>query len=200
MNKIYFDNAEAICNILSCMLYNIPNDDFYHQMKSDILINWPLFINSVQDVVKDMHISLLNQEPTQLISDYYQLFIGPGKKSAYPCGSVYTDKDNLLYGSSCVAFEKFTKLNQINIEMKKKQPSDHIGIIIIVLGYLLKERKTHLALLLINEHLLPWLPLFLRCLKENAKTGFYRNLSKLIELFIKDLIFELNVYNSKIKL
>ncbi|MEZ9236781.1 molecular chaperone [Shewanella sp. 10N.286.52.A9] len=188
MKQIDFENTEAVCRVLSGMLFNTPSEDFYQQMSKEILLSWPTITTPIDEITCSMQRSLSEQSFTTLRDDFYQLFIGPGVKKAYPWGSVYTDKDNLVNGASCVAFEQFCMQHGMTINLPKKQPLDHIGLILAVLANLLKEQKPDLALIVIKQHLMPWLPQFLNCVDTNAETDFYRGVAKLVAITIDDLI------------
>jgi len=186
MNNIYLDNAGAICQVLSvffcCELTKNSADDV-----DDILSCWPSIRTPIDSVIEEMRNSIKFNDYEKLRKDYYRLFIGPGVKMAYPWGSVYTDKDNLLCGESCDDFLTFCKKNSIKVNCEKRQPIDHVGVIIAVLSYLLENNKVLLSNELIVNHLEPWLDKFLSCVYEHADTKFYYGCAKLVDIVIADL-------------
>ncbi|MCW3172908.1 TorD/DmsD family molecular chaperone [Shewanella subflava] len=193
MNQATFENSAAICNVLSCMLFNTPTEAFYQHVNDEIITNWPTLISPTDDICIKMKKALCKHSFIELSNDYKQLFVGPGVKSAYPWGSVYTDKDQLVNGQSCIEFEQFCQHNNIDINTAFKQPRDHIGLIIAVLGKLMTEKKSKLSIILLTEHLLPWVDQFLTCVKVNAITEFYRGVGDLLKILIFDLQILLNI-------
>ncbi|MDO6678068.1 MULTISPECIES: molecular chaperone TorD family protein [unclassified Shewanella] len=196
MNQVDFENSAAICNVLSCMLLNTPTENMYQRINDEIILNWPQLITPTEDICDEMKRSLNKHSFTELRNDFNQLFVGPGVKSAYPWGSVYTDKDNLVCGQSCVEFEQFCKRNKIDVTPPQKGPSDHIGLILAVLANLLSENRSDLASMLICDHLKPWLPQFIRCVDTHSQTEFYRGVGLLIGITLNDLQIKLQTENS----
>ena len=76
-----------------------------------------------------------------LVWEYRRLFVGPLAKPAPPWGSVYTDKDMVVFGASTMQLRDWMRRNGIAIEKgESDEPEDHIGTMLVLLAWLAEER------------------------------------------------------------
>lgn len=80
----------------------------------------------------------------QIEADYQALFIGPNNLPAPPWGSVYLDKESVVFGESLLALRAFLQHSGIDFSLNQNEPEDHIGLMLMLTAYLLDE----------NQHLL----------------------------------------------
>ncbi|ABV35920.1 cytoplasmic chaperone TorD family protein [Shewanella sediminis HAW-EB3] len=185
--------ASAASGILHNVFYSRPTPEFLCSLSS-ILKQWPLQTVPSKMAIEHIVNSIEIDDVTTLDEDYHALFVGPGKRHAYPWGSVYTDKEKLLFGDSTVAFEHFCLSHGIEFELDGNEPTDHVGLLLGALSTLLKQSDPeHLQAVssLLEVHLLPWVSAFLDAVDENSVTGYYRGFSKLLRIWIND--WELNL-------
>lgn len=109
---------------------------------------------------------------------YQRLFIGPGHIAAPPWGSVYLDRNCVLYGSSLFDLREWMHAHGIEVHWNKKEPEDHAGTLLFLAGWVVQEKPSLLTELL-SEHILPWLPTFLDELEKSAESPFYEGLARL---------------------
>lgn len=63
-----------------------------------------------------------------LAQAYQRLFIGPQALPASPWGSVWLDKEQVLFGDSTVALREWMRAHQVDIALSQNEPEDHIGL------------------------------------------------------------------------
>ncbi|WP_028116485.1 TorD/DmsD family molecular chaperone [Ferrimonas senticii] len=177
-----FANAAAICGVLHNLYFHKPTPAFLANFRdSELLASWPLLASEAehQQALALISQSLAELTDEQIERDYYRLFVGPGEMLAYPWGSVYTDKENLLFGVTSIAFSQFLKRWQIELQLDSHQPLDHAGLMLGVLSQLLQGQHLQAVDELLSQHLMPWAPRWLACIEQGADSGFYRGMAQL---------------------
>lgn len=122
-----------------------------------------------------------------LVWEYRRLFVGPLAKPAPPWGSVYTDKDMVVFGASTMQLRDWMRRNGIAIEKgESDEPEDHIGTMLVLLSWLAEERP-ELVDEFLRDHLLTWSSHFLEQLEEAAEQPFYEGLANLTRKSLEGL-------------
>lgn len=128
--------------------------------------------------------NLQNATDEKLDESYQMLFIGPNNLPAPPWGSVYLDKESVVFGDSLLTLRAFLQQNGIDFSLSQNEPEDHIGLMFMLAAYLSEEQPTLLKPFL-AEHFLPWAYRFFELF--NAEPiPFYRGLGQLAEALLKD--------------
>lgn len=116
-----------------------------------------------------------------LYNEYRRLFVGPAAKVAPPWGSVYTDKDMVVFGASTLKLKSWLRREGITIAHgQSDEPEDHIGTLISLMGWL-AQNKPEVLCEFLQEHLLPWSGHFLSIVERESVHPFYRGLSELTD-------------------
>ncbi|WP_241159186.1 Tat proofreading chaperone DmsD [Adlercreutzia sp. ZJ141] len=113
-----------------------------------------------------------------LMWEYRRLFIGPGKKPTPPWGSVYTDREMVVFGKSTLELRAWMRAHGIARTQDERTPEDHIGLMLALMATLARERPTCLDEFL-RDHFLTWSGHFLDELAEAAEHPFYEGLAHL---------------------
>lgn len=127
--------------------------------------------------------------------DYTRLFIGPNKLPAPPWESVYVLKERLLFQEVTLQVRQSYLEYGFLPKAYRQEADDHVGLELdfmyqlamltcasgskLVLNKLLEDQKMFLT-----GHLLRWVPDFSRCVAENAQTGFYQGMAKILHGFL----------------
>ena len=121
--------------------------------------------------------------PDALTAEYRRLFVGPAPKAAPPWGSVYTDKDQVVFGASTLALRDWLRRNGIAVSRSddSDEPEDHIGTMLVLLAWLAEENPPAVEEYL-RDHLLPWAPHFLELMEGAAELPFFQSLAALTRL------------------
>lgn len=134
--------------------------------------------------------------------DFTRLFIGPDAPAAAPWESTYVSRDKLLFQESTLAVKSFYQKYGFELGQKEFEAADHIGYELDFMWNLSQkiveltdlepeltdESKALLQVssLFLNDHLLAFITPFCRDLHNHANTPFYRQLSALLEPFLRN--------------
>ena len=112
-----------------------------------------------------------------IVWEYRRLFVGPAHKAAAPWGSVYTDKDGVMFGASWVELRNWMRTNGLAVsEERSREPEDHIGLMLELMAWLAEERPELVADFL-RLHLLTWAGHFLALMEDVAQHPFFEALA-----------------------
>lgn len=113
-----------------------------------------------------------------LVWEYRRLFVGPGHLDAPPWGSVYTDRECVVFGEATLALRAWMRSRGIERLSDERTPEDHIGLMLALLAFIAAERPELLDEFL-RDHLLTWAPHYLDGLEAAAEHPFYQGLARL---------------------
>lgn len=113
-----------------------------------------------------------------LVWEYRRLFVGPGHLPAPPWGSVYTDRECVVFGEATLALRAWMRSRGIERTSDERTPENHIGLMLALLAFIAAERPELLDEFL-RDHLLTWAPHYLDGLEAAAEHPFYQGLARL---------------------
>ena len=125
-------------------------------------------------------------EDYDLVVEYRRLFVGPAAKPCPPWGSVYTDRECVCFGLTCLDLRKWMRENGIARLSDERTPEDHIGLMLALMAHVAIEKPQVLDDYLQN-HLLTWSSHFLKQLEEAARHPFYQGLARLTRLSLEGI-------------
>ena len=117
-------------------------------------------------------------EDDDLVWEYRRLFIGPAPKPAPPWGSVYTDRECVVFGATTLELRAWMRAHGVQRASDERTPEDHIGLMLGLMAYLARTQPGDLDEFL-RLHLLPWSSHLLSALEEAAEHPFYEGLALL---------------------
>jgi TorA maturation chaperone TorD len=127
-----------------------------------------------------------------LAREYQRLFIGPHHFNAPAWGSVYLDRDRVLFGASLLELRQWMCAGGITVNAEKREPEDHIGKMLVLMGWLAAE-KPELIRTFLAQHLMPWAPRYLELLRQDAQQPFYEGLAVLTQSTLEGIVRELKI-------
>jgi len=104
---------------------------------------------------------------------WQRLFIGPWALPAPPWGSVWLDKESVLFGDSTLALREWMRTNGIALDAERNEPEDHFGTLLLLAAWLCETEQDALFSQLLAWHLLPWSGRFLSVFVDHAAHPFY---------------------------
>ncbi|MBK5144804.1 Tat proofreading chaperone DmsD [Budviciaceae bacterium BWR-B9] len=135
----------------------------------------------------------LNTEHRQTLNEAYQrLFIGPEALPAPPWGSVYLDRESVVFGNSTLDLRQWQASLGIAVQQQLREPEDHIGLLLMLAAWLAENQPGQPGILL-GEHVLPWSSRFLTLLEERAEHPFYQGIARLTSITLAHWQQRLNV-------
>lgn len=155
---------------------------------------WPFVdkgeaLNSLRLMVKGLEKGI---DDEGLVWEYRRLFIGPAPKPAPPWGSVYTDRECVVFGASTLDLRAWMREQGILRLTDDKTPEDHIGLMLALLAWIARE-KPELVGDFLRLHLLTWSSHFLEELAEAATHPFYEGLARLTKASLEGIQDELRL-------
>lgn len=139
----------------------------------------------------------LSDSSDRVLWDYRRLFVGPNRLEAPPWGSVYTDRDGVVEGESCLALRAWMRRNAL-----KASPGiveDHIGCLFELVAFCGPETP-ELAVELLQLHLFPWAPRYFELLEQAASTSLYTGLARLAAVSVEGMREALKIEKTDIPL
>jgi TorA maturation chaperone TorD len=196
--------AEAIAScsqILGSLYLQDPKDEqakpLLEQLAAlDSLDDWPFGGEAERARAYELIHRGLAAPRLELAREYQRLFIGPHHFEAPAWGSVYLDRDQVLFGCSTLELRQWMRENGITMRTERREPEDHIGKMLLLLGWLAQE-KPELVAPYLAEHLTTWAPRYLELLKQDAKSPFYEGLALLTEATLESITDELALHPIK---
>lgn len=131
-------------------------------------------------------------EADELVWEYRRLFVGPATKAAPAWGSVYTDREGVVFGQSTLELRRFMRTYGIERLQDEKNPEDHIGLMLQLMAWIAREKPECLEEYL-RLHLLTWASHFLEKLEEVSEEDFYRGLARLTKESFEGIKQELEI-------
>lgn len=110
--------------------------------------------------------------------EYRRLFVGPGKKAAPPWGSVYTDRECVVFGESTLKLRAWMRTSGVASTDGSAEPEDHIGRMLLLMAWIARN-KPELLEEYLQDHLLTWSDHYLEQLEAAAEHPFYQGLASL---------------------
>lgn len=117
-------------------------------------------------------------EDDALVWEYRRLFIGPAAKPAPPWGSVYTDRECVVFGETTLALRQWMREQGIERLAGEKDPEDHIGLMLALMAWIARNKPEALDDFL-TLHFFTWSTHFLDELADAADQPFFAGLAKL---------------------
>lgn len=142
---------------------------------------WPVQHDSLPGLARQFREGV--EETNEPLSDAFQrLFIGPWALPAPPWGSVWLDRENVLFGESMLELRQWMDNNGIQVAAGDSEPCDHIGTLLMLSAWLAESGNNTLLEQLLAWHLLPWVDRFLEVFIAEANHPFYITLGELTHL------------------
>lgn len=153
----------------------------------ELASEWP-FIDSTQaePAIAQIIDGIVNDKDDTLLWEYRRLFVGPALKAAAPWGSVYTDKDQVIFGESTLELRKWMRENGVAKLVPEGEPEDHIGLMMLMMSWLAQNKSDALPSFL-QDHLLTWAPHFLDVVQEATTASFFTGLASLTKASLQGI-------------
>ena len=151
-------------------------------------VEWPFVVEDEARADLELMTSGLAKgvEDDDLVWEYRRLFIGPAPKPAPPWGSVYTDRECVVFGQTTLELRAWMREQGIERLVDDKTPEDHIGLMLVLMAWIAGNRPEALDEYL-SLHLLTWSSHFLDQLAGVADQPFYEGLARLAQASLEGI-------------
>ncbi|WP_336220416.1 Tat proofreading chaperone DmsD [Citrobacter amalonaticus] len=174
------DDFSLTARVLGALFYFTPDSAEAAPLVSaltteDWQAQWPL----EQETLSTLAGMFKASSDESLSGAFQRLFVGPYALPAPPWGSVWLDRENVLFGESTLALRQWMRENGIHFEMQQNEPEDHFGSLLLMAAWLAETGRHQECEQLLAWHLFPWSSRFLEVFIENADHPFYQALGEL---------------------
>ncbi|MEZ8465405.1 molecular chaperone TorD family protein [Vibrio splendidus] len=166
---------------------------FYQATSKEQLITIVEALVESKVLSEECLLALRSEDKNALSAEFSRLFEGVGDMPAPPWGSVYLDKDRVVFGASTVKYRQFLELNQIELDTGLREPEDQFGLMLFAHAYLLENNNIDSACELLGSHLLTWSSVYLEKLNTASELSFYKKLSTDVIYWLKYLTSEYKI-------
>ncbi len=189
------DGITFIGNTLGPFFYHDPKDEtvrpsfmaFSDLNPNDASQEWPYVSSEEASDALDMMVKgMKNGIDDDLVWEYRRLFVGPAAKAAPPWGSVYTDKECVVFGESTLELRQWMRRVGIERLNNDNEPEDHIGLMLMLMSWISVNRPDLIDDYL-KDHLLTWSSHFLEEMEAEAKHPFYAGLARITRLSLEGI-------------
>lgn len=183
MNELALNDVSVTARILGAAFYYSPDqvpEIIELLVSGEWVADWHYGSEAQkQGIAAEM--AAMQRDDETLDEAYQRLFIGPYALPSPPWGSVWLDKENVLFGESTLQLREWMQANQIDIHLTQNEPEDHFGLLMMMVAWVAEHQPENLSELL-GKHILPWGLLYLDKMQEKGDSPFYVGLSKLAHL------------------
>lgn len=176
MNQKLLTDFSLCAQTLGALFYYDPADVRVSTLielfnSSEWLTEWP-FADKYDCQRIEQLFQASKQEQETLEDAYQRLFIGLNFLPVPPCGSIYLDKENRVFGISTLELRAWLRGNQINIQLDENEPEDHIGLLFMLIAWII-EHKPELLRDFLGIHFLPWAYRYFEKMQLESGHAFY---------------------------
>src|SRR5471032_1233398 len=115
---------------------------------------------------------------------FQRLFVGPYALPAPPWGSVYLDRESVLFGDSTLELRDWMRLHGIELHKVQAEPEDHIGLMLMMSAWL-AENSPELLEEFLATHLFTWVFRYLALLEQGAEHPIYQAIARLTKVTLQ---------------
>ncbi|MFH4619867.1 molecular chaperone TorD family protein [Vibrio furnissii] len=163
----------TVLKLFGALFYYAPNQ--YQNANLDVIL-------AEQDVpfaaLKTVMDAFGYSEVDLLQAEHDRLFAGLGDMPAPPWGSVYLDKEAVLFGESTVMYRQFLRECGVALSSQQNEPEDQIGLMLMVAAMLLENDQHEQFKALLGEHLMPWFGYYMAEFKRAVESPAYALLAE----------------------
>ncbi|WP_412497512.1 molecular chaperone TorD family protein [Vibrio furnissii] len=163
----------TVLKLFGALFYYAPNQ--YQNANLDVIL-------AEQDVpfaaLKTVMDAFGYSEVDLLQAEHDRLFAGLGDMPAPPWGSVYLDKEAVLFGESTVMYRQFLRECGVALSSQQNEPEDQIGLMLMVAAMLLENDQHAQFKALLGEHLMPWFGYYMAEFKRAVGSPAYALLAE----------------------
>ncbi|OZS44233.1 TorD/DmsD family molecular chaperone [Photobacterium sanguinicancri] len=176
--ELSLDDVNTMSKIFGSLFYFPLNHENNQAIIELIKYSDDLEHNGFADFVH----ALTSEKNQALNDDFFLLFEGGEVMVAPPWGSVYLDKEQVVFGDSTVRLRQFLRANNIELNTGMREPEDQFGLMLFAISQLIEQSQDQpLVENLLTEHLLPWCLRYLELVEKHAATNTYQRLAALVK-------------------
>lgn len=183
LTELNFAEYSALCKFTGALFYYQPSQ--YQEINLlDSFASSDVEIEGLNDLIQ----AFANSDLIELQEEHDTLLAGIGDMEAPPWGSVYLDREEVIFGESTLVFRTFLRECNLDFNTPQNEPEDQVGLMLMVLGILLEQGRIDRATTLLDKHLNTWFDQFIKRFNQHAQNPSYQALGH----FSQDLVTTIN--------
>jgi len=136
-----------------------------------------------------------------LRADFQLLFEGCEIMPAPPWGSVYLDREQVIFGDSTLRLRQFLASHNMLLDTGMREPEDQFGLTLLALANIIDQcDDVTIVTTLLADHLLPWAYHYLALVQKHGQTDVYKVLAEITEEWLTAVQSELKITPQTYKL
>lgn len=195
---MFYNEYASVSKILGALLYFRPSEFQQHGIDQVLEFKAPeqdssellLQFQQVLEQFKQADQASLNEA-------HDEFFSGIADMPVPPWGSVYLDRECVLFGESTAEYKQFLIKNGFEFDTHNNDPLDHIGLMMMTLGELLEPQLDDVPSAALNEllsmHMLPWTSHYLAQIQPMVKEPAYLQTLTLCQSVLQQVSAALNI-------
>ena len=152
----------------------------------DVAHEWPFGDDEARAQAAQLILAGADEDERTLDLEFQRLFRGTGHRAAPPFGSVYMDRDQVLFGSTWLRLRDWMRAHGVKTLYDEREPEDQIGRMMLLSAEVCKNRPDLLVELL-GDHLLIWADHFFEKFLTDQRTSTYEGLAVLARATLADV-------------
>jgi TorA maturation chaperone TorD len=137
----------------------------------------------------------------ELRADFQLLFEGCEIMPAPPWGSVYLDREQVIFGDSTLRLRQFLASHNMLLDTGMREPEDQFGLTLLALANIIDQcDDVTIVTTLLADHLLPWAYHYLALVQKHGQTDVYKVLAEITEEWLTAVQSELKITPQTYKL
>lgn len=185
---------EAFCEALqllgTLLVFSPKTSDFQDARRVlqsiDVANDWPFGSEDVLAQVQGLLKCAQRDTTEALVREYTRLFRGPARLPAPPWGSVYMDRDRVMYGWTWVELRNWMRSYGFVATYEENDPEDHLGRLLLLAIEVMRE-KPELLCTFLGDHVLCWSSYFLELLDSSTEYPTYKAVAMLACASLEDI-------------
>ncbi|MEH6531158.1 MAG: molecular chaperone TorD family protein [Photobacterium frigidiphilum] len=136
-----------------------------------------------------------------LRADFQLLFEGCEIMPAPPWGSVYLDREQVIFGDSTLRLRQFLASHNMLLDTGMREPEDQFGLTLLALANIIDQcDDVTIVTALLADHFLPWAYHYLTLVQKHGQTDVYKVLAEITQEWLTAVQAELKVTPQTYKL
>lgn len=197
LDRQTIDGMTFIGDTLGPLFYHDPADDrmtaTYKALGeldvSAVTQEWPFVsrdIEKTEEALRLLADGANEANSDDLVWEYRRLFVGPSRKAAPPWGSVYMDRECVIFGTTTLELRQWMREAGIQKIGLEGEPEDHIGLLFMMLSWI-AQNKSELVDDFLERHVLTWSSHFFDGMADATTHPFFKGLANISKLTLEGL-------------
>lgn len=150
---------------------------------------WPFIAENAEDAKRALEMMVEGAKTANfddIVWEHRRLFLGPTLKAAPPWGSVYTDRECVIFGNATLDLRKWMRQAGIQKIGLDGEPEDHIGLLLMMLSWI-AQNKPELVDEFLEQHVLTWSSHFFDGVADVTTHPFFEGLANISRLSLEGI-------------